>query len=96
MLRKTTNKFQLIRFQISRFLERFLQISGVAYEISCLFRTPRAFPVQPTTNAKAVLLVGSCFFIGGNSLTVAQLSTVVPVEIDTPFKNTLRIFDMDS
>ena len=29
---------------------------------------------------------GNSFFTVGNSSTVAQLSTVVPVEIDTPFK----------
>ena len=40
-----------------------------------------AFPVQPTANSKAG--VSNNFFIGGNSSTVAQLSTVVPVEIDT-------------
>ena len=44
----------------------------------------RAIPVQPTANAKAGFPVGNSFFIGGNSSTVAQLSTVVPVEIDTP------------
>ena len=40
--------------------------------------------MQPTANAKSGLPVGNSFFIGGNSSTVAQLSTVVPVEIDTP------------
>ena len=44
----------------------------------------RDFPVQPTANAKAGFQTGNSFFIGGNSSTVAQLSTVVPVEIDTP------------
>ena len=45
----------------------------------------QVLPVQPTANAKADLPVGNNFFIGGNSSTVTQLSTVVPVEIDTPF-----------
>ena len=37
--------WKILTYKISRFLERFLQISGVAYEISCLFRTPRF--IQP-------------------------------------------------
>ena len=47
--------------------------------------TPKQdFPVQPTANAKAGFQAGNSFFIGGNSSTVAQLSTMAPVEIDTP------------